>query len=91
MGAARFELNAKVRLDGRTHVLTRLVAAITWQLEDTRTKRITGITIPELQTLYLIGALIFEPPAGRPAVATRFQTGVSPTKSTGGPNGNRPL
>ncbi|WP_457325443.1 Mu transposase C-terminal domain-containing protein, partial [Roseateles sp. P5_E11] len=72
MGTARFERNAEVRFDGRTHVLTRLVDAITWQLEDTRTKRITEKTIPELQTLYLNGALIFEPPAGRPAVAPRL-------------------
>lgn len=73
MGIARFELNAEVRFDGRTHVLTRMVDAITWQLEDTRTKRITEKTITELQTLYLDGALVFEAPPGRAAVASRLQ------------------
>lgn len=73
MGTARFELNAEVRFDGRTHVLTRMVDALTWQLEDTRTKRITEKTIPELQTLYLDGALVFETLPGRAAVASRLK------------------
>ena len=59
MGTSVFQPGALIDFDSKRYSLLRKVTDDQWQLEDSRTKRITEYSISELQRKYVSGALTF--------------------------------
>lgn len=59
MSASAFVQGARIEIEGKAHSLLRKVTKTLWQLEESRTKRISERTVDELDQLYEQGKLIF--------------------------------
>ncbi|MEI8326343.1 MAG: hypothetical protein WCH44_13455, partial [Betaproteobacteria bacterium] len=59
MGTAAFTQNTEVRIAGKGFLMLRKVTDDTWQLEETKTKRIHEKTDIELRSMYVDGILEF--------------------------------
>ena len=59
MGASTFQEGALIEIEGKAHSLLRKVTETLWQLEESRTKRISERTLDELDLLYEQEKLIF--------------------------------
>lgn len=76
MSTSAFEQGAVVEIDGRPHQLLRKIDGDLWQLEDSRTKRVSELMDSELRKLYFEGKLSFvtkpapvsTPPKSKPIV-----------------------
>jgi len=60
VGASVFQAGASIAIEGKTYVLLRTVEKDTWQIEESRSKRIIEHSIYNLQRMYAEGKLTFE-------------------------------
>lgn len=59
MGTSMFKAGAEIKLDGNCAKLVRIISGDVWQVEDSRTHRITEYSFDDLQSMYATGVLVF--------------------------------